>query len=175
VYDVYGQLSYRDVFKPREARMQRITITIDDALVDEIDRLIKAHGYQNRSEAVRDLVRAGLVATKSVTTRSQECVASLAYVYDRNTRELPKRLAHAFQDHHDLCVATMRVTLDHDSCMEVSALRGPTAEVQDFAERVMSERGVRHGRLTVIPAEIKSGRHAHGAGPAHPHEHIRVW
>lgn len=155
--------------------MQRITITIDDALVDGIDRLINAHGYQNRSEAIRDLVRAGLVATKSVESRSQECVASLAYVYDRHTRDLPKRLAHAFQDHHDLCVATMRVTLDHDSCMEVSALRGPTAEVERFAESIVAERGVRHGRLTVIPAEIKSGRHSHGTGQAHPHEHIRVW
>jgi CopG family nickel-responsive transcriptional regulator len=155
--------------------MQRITITIDDALVDEMDKLIRARGYQNRSEAVRDLVRAGLVATKSVASRSQECVASLAYVFDRHTRELPKRLAHAFQDHHDLCVATMRVTLDHDSCMEVSALRGRTAEVERFAESIMAERGVRHGRLSVIPAEIKSGRHAHGARQAHPHEHIRVW
>jgi len=155
--------------------MQRITITIDDALVEEMDRLIKTHGYQNRSEAVRDLVRAGLVATKSVASRSQKCVASLAYVYDRHTRELPKRLAHQFQDHHNLCLATMRVTLDHDSCMEVSAMRGPTAQVERFAEGVMAERGVRHGRLTVIPAEIETGRHAHGSGQAHAHEHIRVW
>ena len=155
--------------------MQRITITIDDALVDEMDRLIRARGYQNRSEAVRDLVRAGLVATKSVASRSQECVASLAYVYNRHTRELPKKLAHAFQDHHDLCMATMRVTLDHNSCMEVSALRGSTAQVERFAEGVMAERGVRHGRLTVIPAEIESGRHSHGAGQARAHEHIKVW
>ena len=155
--------------------MQRITITIDDALVDEIDRLIKTRGYQNRSEAVRDLVRAGLIATQSVGGRARECVASLAYVYDRHTRELPKRLAHAFQDHHNLCLATMRVTLDHASCMEVSALRGPTSQVERFAEGVMVERGVRHGRLTLIPAEIASGRHAHGSGHAHAHEHIRVW
>ena len=45
-----------------------------------MDRFIKARGYQNRSEAVRDLVRAGLVATKSVANRSGECVASLAYL-----------------------------------------------------------------------------------------------
>jgi CopG family nickel-responsive transcriptional regulator len=155
--------------------MQRITITIDDALVDEVDRLIKARGYQNRSEAIRDLVRAGLVATKSVATDSRECVASLAYVFDRHTRELPKRLAHAFQDHHDLCVATMRVTLDHDSCMEVSVLRGQTKQIEEFAGNVMAERGVRHGRLAIIPAAIETGRHAHGTGGAHPHEHIRVW
>jgi CopG family transcriptional regulator, nickel-responsive regulator len=155
--------------------MQRITITIDDALVEEMDRLIKARGYQNRSEAVRDLVRAGLLATKSVANRSQECVASLTYVYDHHTRELPKKLAYAFQDHHNLCLAIMRVTLDHDSCLEVSALRGTTAQVEHFAETVMAERGVRHGRLTVLPAQIQTGRHTHGAGQAHVHEHIRVW
>jgi CopG family nickel-responsive transcriptional regulator len=155
--------------------MQRITITIDDTLIEEMDRLIKTRGYQNRSEAVRDLVRAGLVATKSVASHSGECVANLAYVFERKTRELPKRLANAFQDHHDLSVATMRVALDHDSCMEVSVLRGPTKRVEEFAENVIAERGVRHGRLMVIPAAIETGRHAHGAGGAHPHEHIRVW
>jgi CopG family nickel-responsive transcriptional regulator len=155
--------------------MQRITITIDDALVDELDRLIKARGHQNRSEAVRDLVRAGLVATKSVASKSGECVASLAYVFDRKTRDLPKRLTNAFQDHHDLAVATMRVALDHDSCIEVSVLRGPTKRVEEFAENVIAQRGVRHGRFAVIPADIETGRHAHGRGGAHPHEHIRVW
>jgi CopG family transcriptional regulator, nickel-responsive regulator len=155
--------------------MQRITITIDDVLVDEVDRLIEARGYQNRSEAMRDLVRAGLLATKSVANSSGECVASLAYVFDRNTRDLPKRLANAFQDHHDLSVATIRVALDHNSCMEISVLRGQTKQVEEFAGNVMAERGVRHGRLAVIPAAIETGRHAHGTGGAHPHEHIRVW
>jgi CopG family transcriptional regulator, nickel-responsive regulator len=155
--------------------MQRITITIDDALVGELDRLIEARGYQNRSEAVRDLVRAGLLQTKSVGGGSTACVASLAYVFDRKTRELPKRLANAFQDHHDLSVATMRVALDHESCMEVSVLKGPTAEVEAFAESIMVERGVRHGRLAVIPAEIETDRHAHGDGRPHAHQHIRVW
>ena len=103
-----------------------------------------------------------------------QCVASLTYVYDRKTRELPKRLANAFQDHHDLCVATMRVTLDHESCMEVSVLKGPTAQVEGFAKSVIVERGVRYGRLAVIPAEIETDRHAHGHGRPNAHQHIRV-
>jgi CopG family nickel-responsive transcriptional regulator len=154
--------------------MQRITITIDDALVEEVDRLIDARGYQNRSEAMRDLVRAGLAQTKSDAAHAAQCVASLTYVYDRKTRELPKRLANAFQDHHDLCVATMRVTLDHESCMEVSVLKGPAEHVEQFAEGIIAERGVRYGRLAVIPAEIETDRHAHGPGRPHAHQHIRV-
>src|SRR5262249_47877262 len=34
-----------------------------------------------------------------------------------------------------------RVALDHDSCMEVSVLRGPTKRVEEFAENVIAERG----------------------------------
>ena len=154
--------------------MQRITITIDTPLAQEIDRLIETRGYQNRSEAVRDLVRAGIVHSTPVAGTSPNCVASLAYVYDHGTRELSKRLAKTFQQHHDLTIATMRVALDHDSCMEVSVLRGRTADVERFAEHVVAERGVRHGHVAIVPADIESVRHAHGDGKAHAHQHIRV-
>ena len=40
--------------------MQRITITLDDELVAALDRVIAECGYQNRSEAIRDLARAGM-------------------------------------------------------------------------------------------------------------------
>jgi len=40
--------------------MQRATITLDDEFVTELDRMISLRGYQNRSEAIRDLARAGM-------------------------------------------------------------------------------------------------------------------
>jgi CopG family nickel-responsive transcriptional regulator len=40
--------------------MQRVTITLDDELMADLDRIIAARGYQNRSEAIRDLARSGL-------------------------------------------------------------------------------------------------------------------
>ena len=69
--------------------MQRITITIDDELADEIDKLAQSRGYQNRSETVRDLVRAGILQTQHNAHRASECVASVVYVLDQGTRELP--------------------------------------------------------------------------------------
>lgn len=154
--------------------MQRITITIDDALAKEIDRLARSRGNQNRSEAVRDLVRAGIASTRADSTPTAQCVGAVLYVYDQGTRELPKRLAHAYQDQHDLSVATMRFALDHESCMEVAILRGRTHDVQHLADRIIAERGVRHGRLVLIPANIEHERHAHGERRAHVHQHIKV-
>jgi CopG family transcriptional regulator, nickel-responsive regulator len=76
----------------------------------------------------------------------ERCVASLVYVYAQGTRELPKRLQNAFRDHHHLSIATVRVALDHETCMEVSVLKGRTAEVESFAGHVIAERGVKHGQ-----------------------------
>jgi CopG family nickel-responsive transcriptional regulator len=165
-----------DVARKRwsEVFMQRITITIDAALAEEIDRLSETRGYQNRSEAVRDLVRAGIARTRRPEGAASHCVAGLVYVYEQGRRDLPKRLVNAFQEHHDLTVATLRVALDHETCMEVAVLKGRTPEVEHFAEHVIAERGVRHGQLFVVPAEIETERHAHGDGRAHAHQHIRV-
>ncbi|MEO8715040.1 MAG: nickel-responsive transcriptional regulator NikR [Acetobacteraceae bacterium] len=131
--------------------MQRITITIDDDLMAELDELIAARGYQNRSEAIRDLTRAGLQQASAETRPNQDCVAALVYVYDHATRELSRRLAHTFHDHHDMSVSTLHVHLSHESCMEVTVLKGPAGEVRHFADHVIAERGVRHGRLMVMP------------------------
>jgi len=155
--------------------MQRVTITLDDDLMAELDELIAARGYQNRSEAIRDLARAGMQQTAIDTPPDQQCVAALVYVYDHGVRALAKRLTHAFHDHHDMAVSTLHVHLDHDTCMEVAVLKGQAGAVCRFSEQVIAERGVKHGRLMMVPVQISSERHAHGdqASRAHEHAHVR--
>jgi CopG family transcriptional regulator, nickel-responsive regulator len=133
--------------------MQRVTITIDDELMTELDRIITARGYQNRSEAIRDLARAGIREAGETLDAKRDCVAALVYIYDHAARELPKRLTETFHDHHELSLSSLHVHLDHDSCMEVTVLKGKTGAVQHFAEHVIAERGVRHGRVVMMPTQ----------------------
>src|SRR5262249_34022374 len=126
--------------------MQRVTISIDDELLAAVDAIVATRGYQNRSEAVRDLARAGM-AVRPEADGAREGVAALVYVYDHEARDLAKRLTRSFHEHHDLSLATMHVHLDHESCLELAVLRGEMREIRDFAEHVIAERGVRHGRL----------------------------
>lgn len=131
--------------------MQRITITLDDDLMDDLDGMIARHGYQNRSEAIRDFTRAGMQQAAERTESSGDCVAALVYVYDHAQRDLSKRLVHNYHDHHELSLATLHVHLDEANWMEVTALRGPSKDVRHFADHVIAERGVRYGRVVLIP------------------------
>ena len=145
--------------------MQRVTITLDDDLMTDLDRIIAARGYQNRSEAIRDLARSGLEQAAVEVAGSGNCVAALVYVYDHHARELPKRLTQEFHAHHDLSQATLHVHLDEESCLEVTVLKGRGAEVQSFANQVIAERGVRHGHVVYVPAP-------NGAEHSHAHSHL---
>jgi CopG family nickel-responsive transcriptional regulator len=151
-----------------ETAMQRVTITIDDELTAELDRYMATRGYANRSEAIRDLARSGLQQAAVEVGGPRPCLAALVYLYDHEARELPKRLTRDFHDRHDLAQATLHVHLDHESCMEVTVLKGRGADVQEFADRIIAERGVRHGHVVYLPAE---GSHTHGRGETHSHGH----
>jgi len=140
--------------------MQRVTITLDDELLADLDNCVAMRGYQNRSEAMRDLVRAGLQQTAVETDAKSECVAALVYVYDHHSRDLSRRLVQDFHDHHDMSLATLHVHLDEESCMEVSVLRGLGDSVRHFAEHVIAERGVRYGRIVAVPL-ARDQKHRH--------------
>jgi CopG family transcriptional regulator, nickel-responsive regulator len=142
--------------------MQRLTITIDDDLLAEVDEFMMHRGYANRSEAFRDLLRSGLNEAGAETAGNRHCVATLSYIYDHTARELPKRLTRDFHEHHDLAEATLHVHIDRESCLEVTVLRGRRADVKAFADHVIAERGVRHGHVVMMPIEV---------GAAHHHEH----
>jgi CopG family nickel-responsive transcriptional regulator len=72
-----------------------------------------------------------------------------------------------FHGHHDLSLATLHVHLDDDHCMEVTALKGSSSDVKHLADHVIAERGVRYGRVVMIPtAPEKKGRRR-----GHEHSH----
>lgn len=139
--------------------MQRVTVTLDDDLMEELDRLIAARGYQNRSEAVRDLARAGLKQASLEAGSDESCVGVLSYVYDHAARDMARRLTQAFHNHHDLTIANLHVHLDAENCLEVAILKGRMPDVQHFADHVIAERAVRHGSLHVVPAPDRPATH----------------
>ena len=153
--------------------MQRITISIDDELASAFDRFIEQHGYGNRSEAVRDLIRDRLDDTSHAAASESHCVASLSYVYDHHERALAERIAAAQHAHHDLTVASMHVHLDHHNCLETVVLQGATTAVREFAAQLTASPGIRHGALNLVGVEAVE-RHTHaGRKGATAHRHLK--
>lgn len=149
--------------------MDRFTISLDPKLAEEFDALVRERGYPSRSEAVRDILRVQLSARRESGDPSGPCVATLSYVYNHHERDLAERLAAIQHDHHELIVSTMHAHLDHEHCIETVILKGRARAVREFADLLTSERGVRHGQLNLVSAEV-GPEHSHDG---HRHRHFR--
>lgn len=148
--------------------MRRITISVDEKLAQQFDNLIEQHGYENRSEAFRDLLRARLESERKASSfKALHCVATVTYIYNFNERDLAARLAGFQHEHHDLCVSTTRVVLDHNDCLETVVLRGKLRQVDAFAKILVAQSGVRHGAVHLVPLQLNSPTHA-----THRHHHF---
>lgn len=143
--------------------MKRLTMSLDDDLAEAFEALVRERGYANRSEAFRDLLRHDLGEVRRAEQPDGLCVATLSYLYNHHQRQLAMRLTDMQHEHHELTVATTHAHLDHDHCIETMILRGRTDAVQAFAKGLITQPGVSHGQLHLVPVAV---RHAHG------HDHI---
>lgn len=133
----------------RKGRVSRVTVSLPSALMHTLDRLQSERRYSNRSEFVRDLVRAELVK-EEWEEQAGETVGVLVLVYDHHTRALADKLTDIQHEHHGAITAALHVHLDAHTCLEVIPLRGAVKDIRRIADRLLSIKGVRYGQL--VPA-----------------------
>ena len=128
--------------------LSRVGISLDDDLLAKFDGLIEDKGYDNRSEAIRDLIREALVKKEwEVAADHQPRVAVVMLVYDHDQHDLGHQLMHEQHNNHEIVVSTMHVHMDHDNCLERLVLRGPARKVLRVGDSLVSTKGVKLGKL----------------------------
>lgn len=159
----------------QESCMQRITVSLPDAIVDKLDRLMAESGAKNRSEAVRDLIRSAEASAQRASGEG-ECVGVLSYIYDHHERQLSSRMTESQHEQGDLIVSLMHAHVNAEDCLEAVFVRGPAKKVIAYGQSVIAEPGVRNGSLNLIPVDslercAHPHAHGHSHGSAHEHAH----
>lgn len=126
----------------------RFGISMNEQLLKNFDKLINKKGYTNRSEAIRDLIRNQLVEVEW-GDKEQEVAGTITLIYDHHVRGLSNLLTEMQHDFHHLILSTMHVHLDHDNCLEVLVVKGKSGDVRQTAEKLISVKGVKHGKLSI--------------------------
>ena len=125
----------------------RFGISIDERLLEKFDQHIDDKGYSNRSEAVRDLIRAALVEEQWQNDDQEELVGTVSLVYDHHTRELSDKLTEHQHSHHRNIISALHVHLDKHHCLEVVVIKGKAGEIRRLADELIGTKGVKHGKL----------------------------
>ena len=134
----------------------RFSVSLPASLARELDGMAGEKGYDNRSLAIADMIRAHLVEHRQ-QLGAAEIAGSITLVYDHHGHHLQDLLTDLQHEHREIIVATLHAHLDHDNCLEVLAVRGRAADIKKLADELIGAKGVKHGKLT-----ITSNREGHG-------------
>jgi len=137
------------------AKTVRFSISISPDLLEKFDQAIKERAYKTRSKAIRDLI-VNFIVDREWERSEREVMGSLTVLYDHESRGLIEKLLDIQHDRRRNIISTMHMHIDEQNCMEILAVKGYPKEIRELADKILSCKGVKHGRLvmSITGAEI---------------------
>ncbi len=132
-------------------KIKRFGVSLNEKLLKDFDSLIKIKGYPTRSKAIEDIIREKL--KEDALAKGKKGTGAVILVYDHHRRELIAKLTDIQHDYSSLVICNQHIHLDHHNCMEIIVVRGTREKMQEFTDRLKSQKGVKFGSLTVADSE----------------------
>lgn len=127
--------------------LKRFGVSLEDNLLDDLDKIVDRKQFPNRSQAIRYLVAQSKVEEK--WENNADVAGAIVIVYDHHKRDLQNKSTDLQHDYHDVILSVQHVHLDHNNCLETIAVRGKASMLQDLADRLIALKGIKHGKLVM--------------------------
>ena len=134
--------------------LSRFGVSLEEDLLAAFDLSIGGMGYQNRSEAIRDLIRDHLIQ-KKVNQGDTQVIGVVTLVYDHRVHHLTDVLADMQHKAEVAVSASLHIHLDEHNCLEVIVIRGRADKVYAIASKLIATKGVQNGKLVTTTPELK--------------------
>ncbi|MBE3592047.1 MAG: nickel-responsive transcriptional regulator NikR [Thermoanaerobacter sp.] len=126
----------------------RFGVSMESKLLYQFDELIKRKNYNNRSEAIRDLIR-DFIVENQWEAEDAETIGTITYVFNHEVREISDKLTDMQHKHYQNIISTMHIHLDKHNCLEIMVVKGTAKEITKIADEIISTKGVKHGKLVM--------------------------
>lgn len=133
--------------------VDRIGVSLEGPLLEEFDRFVADTGYASRSEALRDLIRQGLVRRR--VEMGGEVVGTITIVYRHDVGMVTHRILHRQHDFLGSIRATAHTHLNEETCLEVLIVEGDAGQVAELADRLRTVKGVLFAETVVARPDLR--------------------
>ncbi len=133
--------------------VSRISMSLCEDLLCDLDRMVGERGYASRSQAISDMLHQFLIEHRR-EVGNEVMVGIITLFYDNSVPGLQKQLADLQSLHIDEVVSSLHVHLMQNQTMEVILVQGPAHHLQAIADEMISRRGVITGKMQLIAALI---------------------
>jgi len=128
----------------------RFGVSLDKDIMQELDSYVVANNFPNRSQAIRSLIKNYAVEQKWQC--DNQVAGAIVIVYDHQKRNIDNEINEVQHEHHHLILSTQHVHLNHETCLETIAVKGKASELTMLADKIITLKGIHHGKLIMTRA-----------------------
>ena len=131
-------------------KITRVSFTLPQELLDELDGALKAQGYASRSEAARDAIREFLANYRWRSELKGQLLGAILVMYEHGVRGLADQILDIQHHSVNVITASQHLHVDEKNCLEILIVKGRAEGVQKLVNAMGALRGVKQAKLVVV-------------------------
>ncbi len=137
--------------RARKAGVSRISISLPECLLEQLDSMVAARGFESRSQAINEMINQQLAEHKQ-KLGNEIMAGTINLVYEHSTPGLRQQLTDLQYYYLDEVISSLNVNLMQAQTLEVILVQGPAEKLKMIADKMIACRGVISGKLLVSTA-----------------------
>ncbi|MCX6325156.1 MAG: nickel-responsive transcriptional regulator NikR [Bacteroidia bacterium] len=125
----------------------RFSISLEKELLEELDLYADDNNFANRSQAVRHLIEKNIVEKKWLC--NNVVAGAIVMIYDHHKKDINSISNDIQHDYFDVILSSQHYHLSHDMCLEIIAVKGVANKLTELSEKLISIKGIKHGKLVM--------------------------
>ncbi|KAF5428206.1 CopG family transcriptional regulator, nickel-responsive regulator [Candidatus Methanophagaceae archaeon] len=126
--------------------MAIVSISLNEGILDEIDKLQNELGFSGRSEVVRAGVRMLLADSRDKAVLEGKLNSVLLLIHTQKVEDTVTEIKHEFED---IISTQIHNHLREDKCLEVFILEGDAARIKQLVRHFQTSRKMDYVKLIV--------------------------
>jgi len=136
---------------PENHGVSRISVSLPEKLLPQLDKMVSERGFQSRSQAIAEMIN-HQIADHKQGYGENIMAGTINLVYDCATPGLQALLGDLQRKHIDEVISSLNVNLEEAKTLQVILVQGPAKKLKLIADKMISCRGVLSGKLLMSAA-----------------------
>jgi len=131
--------------------VKRFGVSLDEDLLEALDAYVADNRFANRSQAIRHLIEKNLVEEK---WKCDNIVAgAITLVFSHQKNDILKKSSEIQYKYKEVILSSQGFYLNEMNYLEIIAVKGPSKVLTEISEKLISIKGIQHGKLVMSKAE----------------------
>ncbi|MBO4498862.1 MAG: nickel-responsive transcriptional regulator NikR [Bacteroidaceae bacterium] len=131
--------------------LKRFGVSLEDDLLESLDKYTEDGGFANRSQAIRHLVERSISETKWHCNHT--VAGTVTLLYEQTRDDVAARIRDVQQKYSEVILSSSQYYLSSGNCLQVTVITGQACRLTELSDKLISVKGILHGKLTMSRAD----------------------